>query len=116
MILYLECYYGISGDMTVASLLDLGASKEKLLNTLKELNISDEFEVKISKVNKYGLPMKITKREGEFITPTGVAIAATIKNMSELPEKYIIKKVGLGAGKKYPNVPSILRAMLIEEN
>ena len=48
--LYLECYSGISGDMTVAALLDLGVSLDKLNTTLKELKINDEFEIKVSKV------------------------------------------------------------------
>ena len=48
--LYLECYSGISGDMTVAALLDLGADLNKLKTTLKELKIDDEFEIKVSKV------------------------------------------------------------------
>ncbi len=250
--LYLECYSGISGDMTVAALLDLGADLNKLNTTLKELKIDDEFEIKVSKVLKsgieandfdvilkhkhehnhdhdhhhhhhehrnlddvykiidrlsdekvkklakdifkvvavaeakahgksieevhfhevgavdsiidivsvafsivnlgvenvyvstlyegrgfvhcahgdmpvpvpavlnivsdYGLDIKITDREGELITPTGAAIVATLKNKEELPEKYKIKKVGLGAGKRYPDRPSMVRAMLIEED
>lgn len=52
--LYLECYSGISGDMTVAALLDLGADREVLEKALKSLPV-DGFEIKISKVKKSGL-------------------------------------------------------------
>lgn len=252
--LYLECYSGVSGDMTVAALLDLGASLDKLKATLKELKIDDEFEINVSKVLKsgieandfdvilkheyehgkehhdyehhhhhhehrnlddvykiidrlsdekvkklakdifkvvaeaeakahgksieevhfhevgavdsiidivsvafsivdlgienvyvstlyegrgfvhcahgdmpvpvpavlnivsdYNLDIKTTVRDGELITPTGAAIVATLKNKEELPEKYKIKKIGLGAGKRYPDRPSMVRAMIIEE-
>ena len=49
--LYLECYSGISGDMTVGALLDLGADKIVLENALNSLPI-DGFEIKISRVSK----------------------------------------------------------------
>lgn len=52
--LYLECYSGISGDMTVGTLLDLGADKIVLENALNSLPI-DGFEIKISRVSKSGL-------------------------------------------------------------
>ncbi len=47
MNLYFECRSGISGDMSVAALLDLGASREKLDKALKSINLEDEFEYKI---------------------------------------------------------------------
>ena len=37
--LYLECYSGISGDMSVAALLDLGADEAFLRNCLESLNL-----------------------------------------------------------------------------
>ncbi len=46
--LYLECYSGISGDMTVGALLDLGADKDVLLNGLKSLNV-DGYKIEITR-------------------------------------------------------------------
>ncbi len=49
--LYFECYSGISGDMTVAALLDLGLDRENLLNYLKSLNL-EGFDINIYRVYK----------------------------------------------------------------
>ncbi len=46
--LYLECYSGISGDMTVAALLDLGADKNVLLKGLESLKV-DGYKVVIGR-------------------------------------------------------------------
>lgn len=52
--LYLECYSGISGDMTVAALLDLGADRDVLENTLKSLPLTG-YRTEIKKVKKSGI-------------------------------------------------------------
>lgn len=52
--LYVECAAGISGDMTVAALLDLGADREKLLKVLETVP-ADGFKIKISRVSKSGI-------------------------------------------------------------
>ena len=44
MDLYFEMNSGIAGDMTIAALLDLGASKEKLVNAIESLGI-DGYEL-----------------------------------------------------------------------
>ena len=49
MDLYFECNFGISGDMTVAALLDLGANKEKLEGALESMKLDNEFSYVISK-------------------------------------------------------------------
>lgn len=52
--LYLECYSGISGDMTVAALLDLGADQKVLKKALASLSVHG-FDTKITRVCKSGL-------------------------------------------------------------
>ncbi len=49
MDLYFECKSGISGDMSVAALLDLGAGREKLETALASLKLDNEFSYTISK-------------------------------------------------------------------
>ena len=52
--LYFECTSGISGDMAVAALLDLGADREKLLKVLGSIP-AEGFKVEISDVVKNGV-------------------------------------------------------------
>ncbi len=63
----------------------------------------------------YGIPVEMTEVAGELITPTGAAIAAAIGTSNSLPKRFVIKKTGIGAGKRNYERPSLLRAMLIEE-
>ena len=62
-----------------------------------------------------GLPLHIVDVEGELVTPTGAAIAAAVRTRDALPERFTVRRVGLGAGKRAYSRPSILRAMLIDE-
>lgn len=62
-----------------------------------------------------GLPLSSSSVEGELVTPTGAALVAALEPEFSLPERYAIRAVGLGAGKRSYERPSILRAMLIEE-
>ncbi len=52
--LYLECYSGISGDMAVAALLDLGADEKVMTDVLESLPVSG-FRVEVKRVIKSGI-------------------------------------------------------------
>ena len=54
--LYLDLQSGISGDMFVAALLDLGADKNLVEKVLNSINL-DGFSINISRVNKANLDM-----------------------------------------------------------
>lgn len=54
--LYIECYSGISGDMTVAAMLDLGADQKVLEDAINSIKSSvPGFEITIKKVQKAGV-------------------------------------------------------------
>jgi uncharacterized protein (TIGR00299 family) protein len=53
-ILYYDCFAGISGDMNLAALIDLGVDFDYLVNELKKLHI-DEYEIKKSKDIRRGI-------------------------------------------------------------
>lgn len=54
IILYYDCFAGISGDMNLAALLDIGVDKEYLLEELKKLEIQG-YEIKISSDQRRGI-------------------------------------------------------------
>lgn len=66
-------------------------------------------------MQKYGLNVRLLPVQGEFVTPTGAAAAAALMTTDKLPEQFKILAIGLGAGKRTYERPSILRALLIED-
>ncbi len=62
----------------------------------------------------YGLNLQFMDVAGEFVTPTGAAIAAALRTSDTLPARFTVEKIGCGAGKRaYTERPGFLRAMLI---
>ncbi len=64
-ILYVDCFAGISGDMTVAALLDLGGDFALLTAELSKLGLDSEFRLARSSVRRTG----ITATRFEVHTP-----------------------------------------------
>ncbi|UOQ87310.1 LarC family nickel insertion protein [Gracilibacillus salinarum] len=54
-ILYVDCFSGISGDMTIGALLDAGASFHSLESQLALLQLEQEYQLSIEKVMKNGI-------------------------------------------------------------
>lgn len=67
-------------------------------------------------MQRFGFNVRLLPVQGEFVTPTGAAAAAALMTTDELPQSFKILGIGLGAGKRQYERPSILRALLIEDN
>jgi hypothetical protein len=67
-------------------------------------------------VAKSKITLEITNTKGELVTPTGAAAIAALMTSDSLPKTFKIEKIGLGAGKRTYERPSILRAMIINSD
>ncbi len=65
-------------------------------------------------IEEHAIKLSVTGIRGELVTPTGAAIVAAVRTSEKLPAVFRVKKVGMGAGKRAYERPSILRAMLLE--
>jgi uncharacterized protein (TIGR00299 family) protein len=54
-ILYYDCFCGISGDMNLGALLDLGVEEEYLRGELAKLGLVEEYRIVINKEDKMGI-------------------------------------------------------------
>jgi uncharacterized protein (TIGR00299 family) protein len=61
-ILYFDCFAGISGDMTIGALIDLGLDPSAVVDEIKKLGVKG-YDIEISKINRYsisGTDVKVT--------------------------------------------------------
>lgn len=54
-VLYYDCFSGISGDMNLGAMLDLGVDQELLLEELGRLNLEEEYSIDIHRETKQGI-------------------------------------------------------------
>ena len=52
---YFDCFSGISGDMTLGALVDIGLDPKQLVVELTKLNLDDEFSLTFEKTKKQGI-------------------------------------------------------------
>lgn len=52
--LYFDCFAGISGDMTLGALLDLGVDKDKFIEEISKINV-EGFKIEFGRVEKNGI-------------------------------------------------------------
>ncbi|NMM64919.1 nickel pincer cofactor biosynthesis protein LarC [Clostridium sp. P21] len=74
-ILYYDCFCGISGDMNLSALIDLGVPKEYLIQELSKLNLDSEYEIKVEGSAKLGI--------------TGTRADVILKNSTRISEQVL---------------------------
>ena len=65
-------------------------------------------------VREHGIRLHLMPDAGEFVTPTGAAAVAALRTKDALPEEFVIRRIGLGAGKREYRRAGFVRAMLLD--
>ena len=67
-------------------------------------------------VSEYGIPLRMITDRGEFVTPTGAAFIAAVATDFRLPPELVVRRAGIGAGKRSYERTNILRVSIVQES
>lgn len=65
-------------------------------------------------VSDNAIKLEILNVRGELVTPTGAAAVAALRTSDKLPDEFLVKKIGMGSGKRDYGLAGFLRAMIID--
>ncbi|WP_339061191.1 LarC family nickel insertion protein [Tepidibacillus marianensis] len=112
-VVYFDCFSGISGDMTLASLIDAGANREYIEHHLKKLPI-EPFELQYHKVVKTGVtglkidvlldPNTEIVHHRHYVDIVEMIDQSDLPNQVKTRSKNIFEKIGVAEAKVH-NVP-----------
>src|SRR5664279_1610612 len=101
-ILYYDCFSGISGDMHLGAMIDLGVPGDYMVNELAKLGL-DEYRVNIKRAERKGIEVTvvdviIAKQELSSYAKGGTHNYASARNFSNI--KSLINKSSLNPAVK----------------
>lgn len=115
-VLYYDCFCGISGDMNLGALIDLGVDKEYLRGELCKLSLDAEYELVISKAMKKGIngtKVDIVLKQQESNKQRHLKDIEAIINNSNLEDK--VKKLSLDIFLRVAQAEAVIHGKSIAE-
>lgn len=114
-VLYYDCFCGISGDMNLGALIDLGVDKDYLIKELSKLKLDAEYEISIKKDIKRGIS---GTRVDVILAETdhhhrNLADIENIINASSLSDR--IKKISLSTFMKVADAEAKVHGKSLQE-
>lgn len=109
--LYFDLSSGISGDMFIGAMLDLGVELEHLKNELKKLNLEKEYEISSKKIlksgisaTKFNVTYKDSTNERNFKDIEKIINSSTLSDFVKKKSTEIFKDIAIAEGKVH-NIP-----------